>query len=140
MLTWKNYNYLPSNENIKIKFYLENTHIYSFWISNNINGCSNGFIGNGGPAYESYKDTNDILYKFNNITYGKIQYILTKNNNKNMIIKDININHIIELIGNIYVENNNFIQKMKSKDNKIYNYLLEAYNSTVVIKNIRLII
>lgn len=41
----------------KIKFYVKNADFYSFWISQSIHGESNGFIGHGGPNYNTYQDT-----------------------------------------------------------------------------------
>ena len=49
---------------VKIKFYFVGS-LYSFWFSDNINGKSNGFIGNGGPDYEYFSDSIDINEKLN---------------------------------------------------------------------------
>lgn len=55
LIKWKANNSLKSliGKNIKLRFYLEDGEIYSFWISPTINGKSGGFTGGGGPGFSS---------------------------------------------------------------------------------------
>ena len=46
----------PANTSVKFKFYLTNAKIYSFWVSDNADGRSNGYIAQGGPGLLSNKD------------------------------------------------------------------------------------
>ena len=58
LIVWKKHQALPETLQIfKIKFYFKGpVKFYSFWVSPSQHGESNGFIGNGGPAYRSYVD------------------------------------------------------------------------------------
>jgi hypothetical protein len=46
-----------ANRNVKIKFYLTNGRLYSFWVSPSTSGASNGYVLAGGPGFTSNKDT-----------------------------------------------------------------------------------
>lgn len=41
----------------RLRFKLENAHLYSFWISMDDSGASNGWLAGGGPGYASLRDT-----------------------------------------------------------------------------------
>lgn len=46
---------LPSRR-LRLRFALENAHLYSFWVSNSANGQSGGYLGAGGPGYAGIID------------------------------------------------------------------------------------
>ncbi len=56
---WQNVEDLSdiSGKPIKIRFYLKNCRLYSFWVSKDISGPSDGFIAAGGPGFETNRDT-----------------------------------------------------------------------------------
>ena len=56
-ISWHVAGGLPNNETIRIKFYLSNSHIYSFWFTDSIDGASMGHIAAGGPGFDCEKDT-----------------------------------------------------------------------------------
>lgn len=57
-ITWKNGDKLTAlkNKQVKFRFYLTNGKLYSFWVSPNENGASFGYVGAGGPGYQSTVD------------------------------------------------------------------------------------
>ncbi len=128
LMSWKDYQMVPSGKKIKIKFYLIDCHLYSFWISDKITGESNGYIGNGGIDYNSYRDNkNNIKYEINNeLIYSKIQYIIKEDNKERMIIKNLLIDNIINKKDNIYVKDNNIIQKLLLKNSNIVEFILDT--------------
>ncbi len=141
IMMWNNNNMIPINKNIKLKFYLYNCHLYSFWISQSIQGESLGYIGNGGPNYNSYQDNDKYnIYELNNeIIYSKIQYIIKDNKNiEKMIIKDLLINNIIDKKDDVYINGNNVIQKLICKDNEIIEFILE--DNIKQIYNVKLLL
>jgi hypothetical protein len=46
-----------ANQPVKVKFYLTNGSLYSFWVTAAATGASNGYVGGGGSRYTSNKDT-----------------------------------------------------------------------------------
>ena len=54
MVTWKNNNSLKSlaNTTIRVKFYLSDGDLYSFWISDETTGQSRGYTAGGGPGLD----------------------------------------------------------------------------------------
>jgi hypothetical protein len=42
---------------VKFRFYLTNGKLYSFWVTSNSNGASNGYVGAGGPGFTGPTDT-----------------------------------------------------------------------------------
>ncbi|MCM8825503.1 MAG: glycosyl hydrolase family 32 [Candidatus Omnitrophica bacterium] len=55
---WQNVENLSdvSRKPVRIKFYLKNSSLYSFWVSNDTSGKSNGFVAAGGPEFEGNRD------------------------------------------------------------------------------------
>ena len=55
-VTWKDHPDLAAldGQNIKIKFYLEDADLYSFWISQTEDGKSSGYTAGGGPSLGIY--------------------------------------------------------------------------------------
>ncbi|MBI5685865.1 MAG: exo-alpha-sialidase [Verrucomicrobia bacterium] len=45
-----------SNKNVKLRFTLTNGSLYSFWITDDKNGASHGYVGAGGPGFKSTLD------------------------------------------------------------------------------------
>ena len=41
----------------KLRFYLSNGSLYSFWVTKDESGASNGFVAGGGPAFVKHHDT-----------------------------------------------------------------------------------
>jgi len=58
LLEWKTANDLSKLRNmpVKFRFYLTNGNLYSFWVSSNSSGASNGYVGAGGPDYDGVMD------------------------------------------------------------------------------------
>lgn len=83
-ITWKNKKKVVIDK-IKIKFYFVGS-LYSFWFSDNINGKSNGFIGNGGPDYEYFSDTIDNNEKLNIHKFSNIEITIKRDNKVEKII------------------------------------------------------
>ncbi|MBL9146381.1 MAG: exo-alpha-sialidase [Verrucomicrobiaceae bacterium] len=46
-----------ANKNVKLRFTLTNGSLYSFWITDDENGASHGYVGAGGPAFSGVRDT-----------------------------------------------------------------------------------
>ena len=46
-----------SGKAVKFRFYLQNGSLYSFWVSSEKTGASNGYIGAGGPGFTGNRDT-----------------------------------------------------------------------------------
>lgn len=57
-VSWKNGNDLQqfAGKPVRIKFYLVNAKLYSFWVSRNRQGASGGATAAGGPGLEGYWD------------------------------------------------------------------------------------
>ncbi len=55
---WQNVDDLSSvsGKPVKIRFYLKNGSLYSFWISKDTAGKSDGFVAAGGPGFETNRD------------------------------------------------------------------------------------
>lgn len=49
MITWKDNDRLPNLEEIKLRFKLDGGSIYSFWIADDVEGHSRGFMAGGSP-------------------------------------------------------------------------------------------
>ncbi|MCM8759848.1 MAG: glycosyl hydrolase family 32 [Candidatus Omnitrophica bacterium] len=45
-----------SGKTVRIKFYLKNASLYSFWVSKDLSGKSDGFVAAGGPGFIRNKD------------------------------------------------------------------------------------
>ncbi|MFN7919857.1 MAG: hypothetical protein U0Q16_07150 [Bryobacteraceae bacterium] len=45
------------NRPVKFRFYLTNGKLYSFWVSANTSGASNGYVAAGGPGFTTAVDT-----------------------------------------------------------------------------------
>ena len=43
-------------QTFRIKFYLTGGELYSFWVSQSVDGCSFGFVAGGGPGFKSNVD------------------------------------------------------------------------------------
>jgi hypothetical protein len=56
---WKGIKDLSSlvGKKIRLRFYLKNGHLYSFWISPDESGASHGYVAASGPGLKSSKDT-----------------------------------------------------------------------------------
>ena len=48
---------LLKNRPVRLKFKLSNGKLYSFWVSDKSNGCSNGYIAGGGPGFNGPVDS-----------------------------------------------------------------------------------
>jgi hypothetical protein len=46
-----------AGKNVKFRFHLKNGKLYSFWVSPDASGASNGYVGVGGPGYTGSRDT-----------------------------------------------------------------------------------
>lgn len=55
-IKWVGNNRLPKNKIISLKFYLEQSELYSFWISDHEEGKSYGYMAAGGPGFHKGKD------------------------------------------------------------------------------------
>ena len=42
---------------VKIRFHLENGQLYSFWVSPDASGASQGYVAAGGPGFTGNRDT-----------------------------------------------------------------------------------
>ena len=58
-LTWSGVGDLSAaaNRPVKIRFYLTNGSLYSFWITADPNGASYGYVAAGGPGFWGPTDT-----------------------------------------------------------------------------------
>jgi hypothetical protein len=58
-LRWKNADDLSqiASRPVRIRFYLKNASLYSFWISPDESGASYGYVAAGGPGFISTRDT-----------------------------------------------------------------------------------
>lgn len=50
-IQWKDKKELPEQQKIRIRFYLNHAEIYSFWITDNAEGKSYGYMAAGGPGF-----------------------------------------------------------------------------------------
>ncbi|MCM2374161.1 hypothetical protein [Aporhodopirellula aestuarii] len=57
-VTWKGVNDLSSltGTPVRFRFHLNNGRLYSFWVSPNASGASNGYVAGGGPAFDGAID------------------------------------------------------------------------------------
>ena len=46
-----------SGKRVRFRFHLANGQLYSFWVSPDKGGASNGYVGAGGPAFAGVRDT-----------------------------------------------------------------------------------
>lgn len=58
-VNWKGASDLSSiaGKDVKFRFHLTNGKLYSFWVSPEKSGSSNGYIGAGGPGFKGVQDT-----------------------------------------------------------------------------------
>lgn len=58
-ITWRKNDRLALSkfQSYKLKFYLDNAELYSFWVSMEEGGASNGYLAGGGPGYKGLKDS-----------------------------------------------------------------------------------
>jgi hypothetical protein len=58
-VTWKHVANLDAirGKPVKFRFHLSNGSLYAFWVSHDASGASNGYLGSGGPDYDSLIDT-----------------------------------------------------------------------------------
>jgi hypothetical protein len=58
-VTWKGAKDLSAlvGQPVRFKFDLKRGRLYSFWVSPNESGASNGYVAAGGPGYQGDKDT-----------------------------------------------------------------------------------
>ncbi|MCR6722130.1 MAG: hypothetical protein NVV59_17995 [Chitinophagaceae bacterium] len=61
-ITWKGKESLAelAGKNVRFRFHLSNGKLYSFWVSADENGASNGYLGGGGPGYEGVVDNKGL--------------------------------------------------------------------------------
>jgi hypothetical protein len=59
LVKWKHSEsfYELSGKEVRMKFYLNHSRIYAFWVSQNYNGTSGGATAAGGPGFSGYWDT-----------------------------------------------------------------------------------
>ena len=59
LVTWKDAPDLSAvaGTPVRIRFHLRKGGIYSFWVSPNLSGASNGYVAAGGPGYDGAVDT-----------------------------------------------------------------------------------
>jgi hypothetical protein len=57
-VNWQNSKDLSSlkGKTIRFRFYLKNGHLYSFWVSPDESGASQGYVAAGGPGLTGSKD------------------------------------------------------------------------------------
>ena len=46
-----------SGKRVRLRFHLEDGELYSFWITPDENGASNGYVGAGGPDFNGVRDS-----------------------------------------------------------------------------------
>lgn len=46
-----------ANKNVRLRFTLTNGSLYSFWVTSDPQGASNGYVGAGGPGFNGVQDT-----------------------------------------------------------------------------------
>jgi len=46
-----------NGKTVRFRFHLTNGSLYTFWVSRDNAGCSNGYVAGGGPGYTGLKDT-----------------------------------------------------------------------------------
>jgi hypothetical protein len=42
---------------VRLRFHLSNAQLYSFWVSGDASGASQGYVAAGGPGFTGPKDT-----------------------------------------------------------------------------------
>ncbi len=62
MVSWKSGNDLSElkGKPVKFRFHLTNGKLFSFWVSPDEDGASNGYVGTGSPGFEGVIDTKGI--------------------------------------------------------------------------------
>lgn len=57
-VTWKNADSLAraANKNVRLRFTLTNGALYAFWITDDPEGASHGYVGAGGPGFSGVRD------------------------------------------------------------------------------------
>lgn len=57
-ITWRKHDKIDLSKfpEYRLKFVLENAQLYSFWVSMEEGGASNGYLAGGGPGYKTLKD------------------------------------------------------------------------------------
>lgn len=121
IVKWDGESNLYIDKQFRLKFYLNgDSEIFSFWMSKYETGESMGYIGNGGPKFNSYRDekTKNKSYIFN-----RIQYICKDGDSEKMYIQKLNfkavkIQKFENKICHIELENSS-IQKIKLQNNVI---------------------
>jgi len=58
-LAWKGADDLSTvvGKPVRFRFHLTNGQLYSFWVSANESGASNGYVAAGGPGFTGARDT-----------------------------------------------------------------------------------
>lgn len=58
-VSWRGVNDLSklAGREIRFRFHLTNGRLYSFWVANDANGASNGYVLGGGPGFTAHADT-----------------------------------------------------------------------------------
>ena len=58
-VTWRGAESLAraSNKNVRLRFTLANGSLYSFWVTPDPGGASNGYVAAGGPGFDGTRDT-----------------------------------------------------------------------------------
>ena len=59
LVRWKNGEDLSSlaGKSVKFRFHLTNGQLYSFWVSPDLTGASDGYVAAGGPGFTTAIDT-----------------------------------------------------------------------------------
>ena len=56
-VVWKNANLEElAGRSVRFRFTLNNGRLFSFWVSNDVNGSSNGYVAGGGPGFSTSRD------------------------------------------------------------------------------------
>lgn len=62
LMRWKKHDRIALSKfaSYRIRFILEDASLYSFWVSADSHGASNGYLAGGGPGYEGLRDVPSI--------------------------------------------------------------------------------
>lgn len=73
-IKWKEKDDLSSlkNKTVRFKFYVTNGDLYSFWVSKDENGSSNGFNAAGGPGFKGDRDVEGVKAYKKASSYSKL--------------------------------------------------------------------
>ncbi|OON41735.1 hypothetical protein BTJ39_00775 [Izhakiella australiensis] len=55
-IRWKAHNTIRQAPNLRIRFWLNNARLYAFWIADDENGRSRGYMAAGGPGFKDGRD------------------------------------------------------------------------------------